>query len=241
MLNRRRGKRAAETKTEAEAGAGRRRRPWSWWLGLGMVLGGLGVLGWAAWQFWGTNWMAHRTHERIVSEVERQWKDDPKAAKPVRVPEGDVEALIRIPRFGDDYVVPVLEGTTDGVLSAGFGRFTESAAPGEKGNYALAAHRVTHGEPLRGMPDLKVGDQVIVETREATFTYELITGGNDLEVTFRDTWVVDPMPTNPEEGGVQPPQTKGQRLLTLTTCAELFHTDNRLIAFAELVDTEPRA
>ncbi|CAM3316716.1 class E sortase [Nocardioides dubius] len=218
----------------------RAKRGWSWWLGLAMVLSGLSVLGWAAWQFWGTNWMSQRTHDRIVSEVERQWQADPQALEPVQVPEGDVQALIRVPRFGDDYVVPVLEGTSDGVLSAGFGHFTGSALPGEKGNYAVAAHRVTHGEPLRAMPDLEIGDEVIVETREATYTYELLTGGNDLEVTFRDTWVVDELPTNPKEGGVQPPQKKGQRLLTLTTCAELFHTDNRLIAFATLVDTEPR-
>ncbi|MFS3127258.1 class E sortase [Nocardioides sp. Bht2] len=234
VLNRRRGNQAAAPQRA------RRRRPWSWWLGLAMVLGGLGVLGWAAWQFWGTNWVSQRTHQRIVTEVERQWEADPQALEAVRVPEGEVQALIRIPRFGDDYLVPVLEGTSDGVLASGFGHFTGSAAPGKKGNYALAGHRVTHGEPLRQMPDLRVGDEVIVETRGATYTYRLISGGKDLEVTFRDTWVVDELPTNPESGGVQPEQRKGQRLLTLTTCAELFHTDNRLIAFAELVDTEKR-
>ena len=30
----------------------------------------------------------------------------------------------------------------------------------------------------------------------------------------------------------------GPRLITLTTCAELFHTDDRMIAFGHLVDTE---
>jgi sortase A len=40
---------------------------------------------------------------------------------------------------------------------------------------------------------------------------------------------------------VQPPsQEEGQRLLTLTTCAELFHTDDRMVAFGHLVETEPR-
>lgn len=218
------------------------RRHWSWWLGLGLVASGLAVLAWAAWQFWGTNWVSQRTHDRIVGEVRDQWEgaDPAQADEPVQVPEGEVSALIRIPRFGDDYVVPVLAGTSDEVLSAGFGHFEGSAAPGEVGNYALAAHRVTHGEPLRRMPELRVGDEVIIETREATHTYELTTGGDDLEVTFRDTWVVDPLPRNPVEGGVQPAQSEGQRLLTLTTCAEIFHTDNRLIAFAELVETVKR-
>jgi sortase A len=35
-------------------------------------------------------------------------------------------------------------------------------------------------------------------------------------------------------------QRPGQKLITLTTCAELFHTDNRMIAFGHLVDTAPR-
>lgn len=218
-----------------------RRRPWTWWLGIGLVLAGLGVLGWFAWQFWGTNWVAKRAHERLVEQVQDAWDDDPDATGAVSFPEGDVEAIIRIPRFGDDYAVPVLSGTSDEVLTKGYGHFTESADPGKKGNYAVAAHRVTHGEPLRDMPSLRVGDEVIVETREATYTYELITGGEDLEVTFQDTWVVDALPTNPEKGGTQPPQRKGQRLITLTTCAEIFHTDNRLIAFGELVERQPRA
>jgi sortase A len=79
---------------------------------------------------------------------------------------------------------------------------------------------------------------VIVETQYATYTYELITGGDDLRVTFRDYWVVDSLPTNPDSDGVQPPQLPGQRLLTLTTCAELFHTDDRLVAYGVLTDTD---
>ena len=39
---------------------------------------------------------------------------------------------------------------------------------------------------------------------------------------------------------MEPEQKAGQRLITLTTCSELFHTDNRLVAFGVLVDREPR-
>jgi sortase A len=38
---------------------------------------------------------------------------------------------------------------------------------------------------------------------------------------------------------VQPAQRPGQRLITLTTCSELFHTDNRMIAFGHLVGSRP--
>ena len=37
-----------------------------------------------------------------------------------------------------------------------------------------------------------------------------------------------------------PEQRKGQRLITLTTCSELFHTDDRMISFGHLVKTEPK-
>ncbi len=52
--------------------------------------------------------------------------------------------------------------------------------------------------------------------------------------------MTDPVPSNPRDGGVQPEQKPGQRLITLTTCSELFHTDNRMIAFGHLVRTDPK-
>ena len=229
----------------AQPAQGRPRRRWVRRLGLLLIVTGLALLGYVAWQFWGTTWVAHRTQERIVTEVEKDWDagatgETGSADDAVRVPEGAVSALIRIPRFGDDYVVPVLEGTGDDVLAAGYGHFADSAEPGRVGNYAVAAHRITHGEPLRGMPDLEVGDEVIVETRTTTYTYELSTAGDALTVPFTASWVVDPLPDNPEQGGVEPAQEAGQRLITLTTCSELFHTDNRLVAFGILVDRQAR-
>lgn len=214
-----------------------RGRRWLTLGGLALVVGGLGVLAYVAWQLWGTNVASGRRHDETVAALERAWE----AGDAGVVQEyGEAAAVVRVPRFGEDYAVPVLEGTDDEVLASGFGHFATSAAPGEVGNYALAAHRVTHGEPLRAMPDLQVGDEVVVETSTTTFTYELVTAGDALEVAFTDTWVVEPLPTNPA-GGVQPPQDEGQRLLTLTTCAELFHTDERLVAFGTLTGSQPRA
>jgi sortase A len=50
--------------------------------------------------------------------------------------------------------------------------------------------------------------------------------------------VVAPKPENPRPGGVGP--VDDPRLITLTTCAELFHTDNRMIAFGHLVSKVPK-
>ena len=229
---------------------GARRHRWWWWVGLALVVGGVSVLGWVAWQVEGTNWVSRREQSQVLDRIRGAWERGEPTAR-LRVgggmvglggPEDRVEAVgvVRVPRFGDEYAVPLLEGTSDAVLAAGYGHFTRSAGPGERGNFALAAHRVTHGEPLRDMPSLQPGDRVLVETRAATYTYELTTGGDDLVVPFTETWVVDPLPTNPRPGGVQPPQEPGGRLITLTTCSELFHTDDRMIAFGVLVDTRRR-
>ena len=45
--------------------------------------------------------------------------------------------------------------------------------PGEVGNFAVAAHRSTHDEPFANIDDLRVGDKVYVQTREAWYTYTL--------------------------------------------------------------------
>lgn len=209
--------------------------------GLALLLGGLGMLGYVAWQLFGTNVVARQAQERIVDQLEQEWSVVPgeslEGASEPDFAHGQVSALIRIPAFGDDYVVPVLDGVGDDELAVGFGHFPGSVAPGEPGNYALAAHRVTHGEPLRDMPELRPGDEVIVETAIAVYTYVLDTDPEALIVDFTEGWVVDPLPQNPW-GGVEPAQRPGQRLITLTTCAELFATDDRMIAFGHLVDVQ---
>lgn len=216
-----------------------RSRGVSFWIGIGLILAGLAVLGYVAWQFFGTNIVAKHKQQSIVSKTEKAWRSQGGAGASgtaTGVELTGAEALIRIPRFGQSYVMPVQAGVSDEVLAEGFGHFNGAARAGATGNYAVAAHRVTHGEPLRRMPDLRPGDKIIVETRDKTFTYRLDTDPNRLIVTFADVWVIDKLPTNPR-GGVEPSQRPGQKLITLTTCAELFHTDNRMIAFGHLVDT----
>jgi sortase A len=223
----------------------------TWWVGIGMILAGLALLAYVAWQLWGTNWVSKRHQREITSNLQEAWESG-SGKKPQFVPTGEASALIRIPKFGSKYVIPVLEGAKDGtiskdILSRGYGHFqtggtTEDhpvAFPGDVGNYSVAAHRVTHGELLRRMPDQRPGDTVIVETVDATYKYKLDTNPKDLVIPFTGIWVLDALPTNPN-GGVQPKQEEGQRLITLTTCSEIFHTDNRMIAFGHLVEVVPK-
>jgi len=227
----------AQQTLDPPAAEPRQRRGATFWVGVALLVSGAGVLAYVAWQFFGTNLVAHQRQRQIVARTETIWAAKGKHAAAASL--HGAQALVRIPRFGRDYVVPVQQGVGDTVLAEGFGHFDGTARPGQVGNYAIAAHRVTHGEPLRGMPSLRPGDKVVVETRRRTFTYRLDTFPTQLIVTFNDIWVISPLPRNPR-GGVQPVQAPGQRLITLTTCSELFHTDNRMIAFGHLVSSRAR-
>jgi sortase A len=68
---------------------------------------------------------------------------------------GQAFALIRVPRFGSDYVRPVVKGTDLSVLDEGVGHYEGTAAPGEVGNFALAGHRVTYAKPFGQIAELR--------------------------------------------------------------------------------------
>lgn len=130
----------------------------------------------------------------------------------------DTQALLRVPAFGKNYVMPIVDGTSDKVLDSGaVGRFATSPEPGGKGNYSLTAHRITHGEPFADLPYLNEGDEVIIEDDGETFIYVLT--DDPFVVHETDTWVLN--------------QTKNATI-TLITCASLLPTDDRTVVVGEL-------
>ncbi|WP_307827893.1 class E sortase [Nocardioides sp. SYSU D00038] len=205
--------------------------------GVALLVAGLGLGGWLGWQLWGTTWVAERRHADLTAELERGWGDGRDA---VETEHGTATAVLRVPRFGADFAVPVLEGDSDEVLASGVGHLSGTAAAGQPGNYVVAGHRVTHGEPFARLRDLRAGDEVHVATREATWVYRLDTDGGALVVPFTADWVLAPRPTHPD-GGVQPPADAPDQLITLVTCSEIFHTDDRDVVFGHLVDRLPSA
>jgi sortase A len=206
--------------------------------GIALVTVGAIVLGWLAWQFWGTNWVSKGRQAEVVADLQESWDDGQGTAE---TDFGKATGILRVPRFGADYEVPILEGTSDEVLAAGVGHVEDTASVGANGNFAIAAHRVTHGEPFADFPDLQDGDLVTIETVNATYTYELDNGGTDLIVPFTAGWVLDPVfPVNPNTGGVTAPGKPGDKIITLVTCTEIFHTEDRSVAFGHLVSAEPK-
>ncbi|TWD80197.1 sortase A [Kribbella amoyensis] len=201
--------------------------------GLGVVLlvVGLGLIGWVSWQYFGTGVTSNRTMDQLERDLRDQWQTpkppttEPTTAKPAA---GTPITLLRIPKFGADWEKPVVEGVTADDLARGIGHYPQTALPGQPGNFAIAGHRVTHGSPFRRLLDLDKGDQVVVETRDAVYTYELDTSPRDLTLKPADTWVLDPVPGHPGQAPTRP-------TITLTTCQDLFHSPDRSIAFGHLV------
>lgn len=190
------------------------------------LLGGVSVIGYGAWQYWGTNIVSKQHHAEIRERVETDWANGH---------DGDAVALLRVERFGEDFEVPIVSGFDDDALARGVGMYEDSAAPGEVGNFAIAGHRVTHGEPFRDFLELRPGDVVEVETRTHVYTYEMGNAGDDLTLDFTEGWPLQPVP-DPELRG----EHATEPVITMLTCSELFHTRDRNIVFGTLVDAVPK-
>ncbi|MEK9520679.1 class E sortase [Streptomyces venezuelae] len=140
-------------------------------------------------------------------------------------------AVLRIPRLG--LTVPVARGISKrSVLDKGYvGHYPGTAAPGRTGNFALAGHRNTHGEPFRYVNRLVPGDEVSVRTRARTYVYRV---DQILRQTApRDVGVVRAVPRSivkPSYGYDEP-----GAYLTLTTCTPEFSSAYRLVVWAKLV------
>ncbi|WP_420175967.1 class E sortase [Luteococcus sp. OSA5] len=205
-------------------------------IGLVLLLVGLGILGWAGWQFYGTNVTSRKAAQDATATLKQQWQSKPADEEKTGAGQlpGEAVALLRIPDLGADHEWPVRVGTDAGTLAKGIGWYEDTAAPGEVGNFAVAGHRVTHGEPFRRLLELKKGSRVVVETREAVFTYQLDNAPSEITVADVDGgWVLDPVPGKPTA-------TPTRALMTLTTCQDLFHSPDRSVAFAHLVKTQKK-
>ncbi|MEU9004430.1 class E sortase [Streptomyces sp. NPDC048551] len=152
------------------------------------------------------------------------------APVPAAYPAGGVFAEMYVPRFGDDWSKPVLEGTGADLLKKGLGHYPGSARPGGEGNFAVAGHRRTYGDPFKDVPELRPGDAVIVREAGTLFTYTV--RARPLRTLPTETGVVDPVPK-------RSPFTAPGKYLTLTTCDPEWGHSHRLIVWAELTGTRP--
>jgi sortase A len=145
-------------------------------------------------------------------------------------------AILTIPRLG--LRVPVAEGVSkQNVLNKGYvGHYKGTQQPGQAGNFALAGHRNTHGEPFRYINRLKRGDTITVETKAALYTY--VVDKTLPQTSARDSGVIRSVPRStvrPSYGYSEPGY-----YITLTTCTPEYTSKYRLAVWGKLRSMRPR-
>ncbi len=196
---------------------------------------GVVMLLFVTYQLWWTNVLAGQETNQAKERIEDTWargEDEPDAFEP-----GEGFAIMHIPKL--DVVVPIAEGIDKTkVLDKGMvGHYAEgtlkTAMPSdEQGNFAVAGHRNTHGEPFRYINRLKPGDPIVVETRNAYYTYEM---ASILPQTSpSNVSVIGPVPKG--SGFTEP-----GRYITLTTCTPEFTSTYRMIVWGRLLEERPRS
>ena len=198
---------------------------------------GLVLLLFVAYQLVWTNVVAERAQGQVADTIRDQWQRPTGGAgsKGAGVDMGNLEfgegfAFLRIPRLGAKYSVPVVEGVQLEDLAKGVGHYRRTAGPGEIGNFAVAGHRATNGEPFAYLDRVRAGDVVVAETRDRWFTYVV---DRTRIVSPSDTWVIDSVPGKPKAKPME-------ALLTLTTCNPRWASTERLIVFAHLEEERPK-
>jgi sortase A len=211
-------------------------------LGEVLITVGLLLLLFVAWQLWWTDVTANREQAGTIHALERGFgpagvpgHGHVGAAKPVatlrNIPFGEAFAIVRIPRFGADYARPVLQSTDHDTLTKGIGHYLDTAMPGLVGNFAVAGHRTTYGQPFNSIALLQRGDVIVVETKASYIVYAV-----DRHVIVTPDHV-DAIAPVPQHAGVQPTQA----WMTMTTCHPEFSASQRYVVFAKLVKVIPRA
>jgi sortase A len=227
-------------------------------LGEILVTAGVVVLMYTSWQLWIGDAILGVRNNAEGSALAEEWaqayeQDEPTlapapspTATATEAPEVTAEPIVRgqpqegeefgivyIPRFGADYMVKVAGGVNARTsLNVGaIGHYPDTAMPGEMGNFAVAAHRGSHGAPFMNLPMLTEGDAVVVETQEGWYTYRY---RNSEYVTPSSVDVLNPVP---RQEGVP----ANGRYITMTTCSPRYGFSERLVAYGVFESFTPRS
>ncbi|MFF7903254.1 class E sortase [Streptomyces sp. NPDC088817] len=196
---------------------------------------GVVMLLFVTYQLWWTNVRAHAQAGSEAHQLQDDWASGKRS--PGTFEPGQGFALLHIPKL--DVVVPVAEGTSKAnVLDKGMvghygkGDLNTAMPDAKTGNFGLAGHRNTHGEPFRYINKLSPGDAIVVETQDTYFVYKM---ASILPVTSpANISVLDPVP---QGSGFTGPG----RYITLTTCTPEFTSKYRMIVWGKMVEERPRS
>ncbi len=191
------------------------------------LITGTALVLYTAYRIWDPG--ASGIQHRLTAKLHTKWEGK---IRPVQVRLGQPFAIIRIPDFGPHWKFAIVEGTSLRQLADGPGHVPGTALPGVPGNFAVAAHDITAGNPFLHLGSLRRGDSVIVQTSQARYRYVV---RSERVVRYTDTSVLGPVPGHPY---VQPTM----QFITLITCTPvtLAFTPWRIVVTGTLAATTLR-
>lgn len=224
-------------------------------LGELLITAGIVLLLFVAWELWWTNVESDAKQSEVIKDFAQDFDGplkpleqaptvnptDPPGVPPPTVDygpavvsaepgHGGTIGIMYIPRFGESYTRPIVQGTTTDMLDTlGLGHYDNTSMPGAVGNFAVAGHRQTHGAVLDNIHTLVPGDKIFVQTRDGYYVY-----------VFRNNQIVLPSRTDvllPVPG--QPGATPTESFLTMTSCNPRFGSQERIIAYSVLDHWQP--
>lgn len=219
-------------------------------LGELLLTAGVLVLLFVAWQMWVGDIIIDAQKNAEGAATVQEWAQAPVPVPPPLVEDSsgvtyyeppilphpaDAErfAVMRIPRFGDDYIKDMAGGTSRSrtLDHIGIGLYTGSKMPGEVGNLSLAGHRTTWGKPFNKLDKLRLNDAIVVETPDGWYTYRFRT------LEYVKPTQVDVLADVPQ----MPEQQTGERYITLTACSPLYSLAERIVAYGVFEGFQPRS
>ena len=232
---------------------------------LGVILGLFVV-----YQVWWTDLGSARAQAAADEDLDARWsRDNPRGRGGIDpdLADGTAFARLYIPAFGSDYHFAVVAGSTDAALEIGPGHYTETQAPGEPGNFAVAGHRVGRGAPFNDLDALRTCDALVFATATDWLVYRVlpVDAPDAASARSQAAGCLDPglaeratsgryeglsgvSVVRPEDAWVIDPvpgRTDAAApdllpLATLTTCHPQYSASERMVVHAVLDRTEPR-
>ncbi len=203
-----------------------------------LIIAGVVVLGFVAYQLWGTGLEASRQQDELLqsygdelgvangvelNDVTAATADSQDLQGPPPNPApGEPAGVIEIPRI--DLARVLVEGTSRPDLKKGPGHYTGTPFPGQAGNVGIAGHRTTYGAPFNRLDELLPGDEIFLSTSQGRFSYKVIPAPG---ATTQAWYTVKPSQTEVLDD-------MGDNRVTLTACHPKYSARERIIVQAVL-------
>ncbi|MHB8510746.1 MAG: sortase [Actinomycetota bacterium] len=187
-----------------------------------LIFLGLFVLEFAAYELIGTG-LIEKAHQKDLRRQFQAEIDNPVLGGGLpSITNARAIADLKIPKISVDVIV--VEGVKLADLVFGPGHYPSTPKFGEKGSTAIAGHRTGWGSPFLNIDQLRHGDVVTIQA----------VGGKTYTYKVTRMVIVDPSQASVLQGD---PDSHASSKLTLTTCTPKYTSAQRLIVWADQVNT----